>query len=69
MRLIKNFMMTGALASLATMAAVGTAAAAPVGACPTTTLDNYLVSGFTCTSGDKRSRISPMACMLRLQAQ
>ena len=53
MKLIKNFFMAGALASLATMAAMGTAGAAVVGACPTTNLDTYLVSGFTCTIGDK----------------
>jgi hypothetical protein len=51
MRLIKKFMMAGALASLATVAAVGAANAA---ACPTATpMSTYIVVGFTCTIGDK----------------
>ena len=50
MRLIKKFMMAGALASLATMAVVGTASA---GVCASEALSNYVVTGFTCTIGDK----------------
>lgn len=43
-------MMAGALASLATVAAVGTANAA---ACPMAQMSTYVVEGFTCTIGDK----------------
>jgi hypothetical protein len=50
MRLIKNFMMAGALASLATMTAAGAANAA---ACATAAMSTYIVAGFTCTIGDK----------------
>ena len=52
MRMIKNLMMAGAVASLATVAAVGAANAA---ACPApgTFLSTYVVQGFTCTIGDK----------------
>ena len=42
--------MAGALVSLATVAVSGSTNAAP---CVTTTLDNWLVSGFSCTVGDK----------------
>jgi len=50
MRLIKNLMMAGAFASLATVAAVGTASA---GVCTSEALSSYVVAGFTCTIGDK----------------
>ena len=53
MRLIKKFLMAGAVASLAAVAVVGTAGAAPVGACPSANLSTYVVTGFTCTIGDK----------------
>jgi hypothetical protein len=49
MRMMMKSVMAGALVSLAT-AAPGVADAAP---CGTTTLDNWLVSGFNCTVGDK----------------
>jgi hypothetical protein len=52
MRLIKNFMLAGVLASLATVAAVG-AAYAQISACPTAAMSNYVVTGFMCTIGDK----------------
>jgi hypothetical protein len=51
MRLIKNFIMGAALASLATVAAVGTASAAPVGTCASAALSTYITEGFTCTIG------------------
>jgi PEP-CTERM motif len=50
MRLIKKFMTAGALASLATVAAVGAANAA---GCPMAFMSTYIVAGFTCTIGDK----------------
>jgi len=50
MRMIKNLMMAGAVASLATAALEGNAYAA---ACAATTLDSYLTAGFSCTIGDK----------------
>ena len=50
MRLIKKFVMAGALASLATVAAAGAAYAA---ACPMAAMSTYIVMGFTCTIGDK----------------
>ena len=53
MTLIKNFMMAGALASLATVAA----GAAPISTCPTATMAVYVTvtNGvpFSCTIGDK----------------
>jgi hypothetical protein len=53
MRLIKKFMMAGALASLATVAAAGAAFAVPVGPCPSAAMSTYVVTGFRCTIGDK----------------
>jgi hypothetical protein len=50
MRMMMKSVMAGALVSLATVAASGTADAAP---CISTTLDNWLVAGFSCTVGDK----------------
>jgi hypothetical protein len=50
MRMMIKAVMAGAVVSLATVAAPGAAYAAP---CGTTTLDNWLVSGFSCTVGDK----------------
>ena len=50
MRMIKNFTMAGAIAVLATVAFAGAANAA---ACAATTLDTYLVTGFSCTIADK----------------
>lgn len=53
MRLVKKFIMAGALASLATVAAAGAAFAVPVGPCPSAAMSSYVVAGFTCTIGDK----------------
>jgi hypothetical protein len=50
MRIMMRSMMVGALVSLATVAVSGSTNAAP---CGTTTLNNWLVSGFSCTVGDK----------------
>jgi hypothetical protein len=50
MRIMMRSMMAGALVSLATVAVSGSTNALP---CGTTTLDNWLVSGFSCTVGDK----------------
>jgi len=50
MRILMKSMMAGALVSLAAMVASGSANAVP---CGSTTLDNWLVSGFSCTVGDK----------------
>jgi len=52
MRLIKNLMLAGALASLATVAGIG-GAHAQIGPCPTAAMSNYVVTGFMCTIGDK----------------
>jgi PEP-CTERM motif len=53
MKLIKSFVMAGALASLATVGVVGTAGAAAIGACPTAAMSTYVVTGFECTISDK----------------
>jgi len=53
MRLMKKFMMAGALASLATVAAAGAAFAVPVGPCSSAAMSIYVVTGFRCTIGDK----------------
>jgi hypothetical protein len=50
MRILMKSMMAGALVSLAAVVSSGSTNAAP---CGTTTLDNWLVSGFSCTVGDK----------------
>jgi hypothetical protein len=50
MRLIKKFMTAGALASLATVAAMGVANAA---ACTSAAMSTYVLDDFTCTIGDK----------------
>ena len=50
MRILMKSMMAGALVSLAAVVASGSANAVP---CGSTTLDNWLVSGFSCTVGDK----------------
>ena len=52
MRLIKNLMLAGALASLVTVAGIG-GAYAQIGPCPTEAMSNYVVTGFMCTIGDK----------------
>jgi hypothetical protein len=52
MRLIKNFIMAGTLASLALVAGVGTAYA-QISACATAAMSTYVVAGFMCTIGDK----------------
>jgi hypothetical protein len=52
MRLIKNFMLAGALTSLVTAAGIG-GAYAQIGPCPTAAMSNYVVTGFMCTIGDK----------------
>jgi hypothetical protein len=49
MRMMMKSLMAGAFVSLATVAVSGGANAAP---CGTTTLNNWLVSGFNCTVGD-----------------
>jgi PEP-CTERM motif len=53
MRPIKKFIIAGTLASLATVVAAGAAFAAPVGPCPSAAMSTYVVTGFTCTIGDK----------------
>jgi hypothetical protein len=50
MRILMKSMMAGALVSLAAVVASGSTIAAP---CGSTTLDVWLVSGFSCTVGDK----------------
>src|SRR5438309_2050645 len=50
MKILMKSMMAGALVSLAAVVASGSTNAAP---CGSTTLDNWLVSGFSCTVGDK----------------
>jgi hypothetical protein len=50
MRILMKSTMAGALVSLAAVVASGSTNAAP---CGSTTLDNWLVSGFSCTEGDK----------------
>ena len=50
MRILMKSMMAGALVSLAAVVASGSANAVP---CGTTTLDHWLVAGFSCTVGDK----------------
>jgi hypothetical protein len=52
MRMLKKFLMAST-AVMATVAVAGAANAAALAACPTTTLSNYLSSGFACTIGDK----------------
>ena len=50
MRILMKSMMAGALVSLPAVVASGSANAAP---CGSTTLDVWLVSGFSCTVGDE----------------
>jgi hypothetical protein len=52
-RSVRLALIAGALASLATVAAVGTGYAQPIGACSSAAMSTYIVTGFTCTIGDK----------------